>query len=42
VALLGDYIAAGFSKFVVRPARSPADWPATLAAMAAAFLPLQN
>jgi probable F420-dependent oxidoreductase len=42
VALLEDYIAAGFSKFVVRPAAPPADWPETLSVMAAAFLPLQN
>jgi probable F420-dependent oxidoreductase len=42
VALLEDYVAAGFSKFVVRPARAPADWPETLAEMAKAFLPLQN
>jgi probable F420-dependent oxidoreductase len=41
-ALLEDYIKAGFSKFVVRPASSPADWPATLAAMAEALLPLQS
>jgi probable F420-dependent oxidoreductase len=41
-ALLEDYIAAGFSKFVVRPAATPADWPATLAAMAATLLPLQR
>jgi len=41
-ALLEDYVAAGFSKFVVRPASTPADWPATLAAMAAALLPLQR
>ncbi len=42
VALLEEYVAAGFSKFVVRPARAPADWPETLAQMAKAFLPLQN
>jgi len=41
-ALLEAYIAAGFSKFVVRPAAPPADWPATLAAMAGALLPLQR
>jgi probable F420-dependent oxidoreductase len=41
-ALLEDYIAAGFSKFVVRPASAPPDWPATLAAMADALLPLQR
>ncbi|MGH9012185.1 MAG: LLM class flavin-dependent oxidoreductase [Acidimicrobiia bacterium] len=42
VALLHDYIKAGFSKFVVRPAAPPADWPGTLAAMAEALLPLQS
>jgi probable F420-dependent oxidoreductase len=42
VALLEDYVAASFSKFVVRPAVPPADWPETLSAMAGAFLPLQN
>ncbi|MCA1845236.1 MAG: LLM class flavin-dependent oxidoreductase [Actinobacteria bacterium] len=41
-ALLEDYIEAGFSKFVVRPASPPADWPATLAAMAETLLPLQS
>ena len=41
-ALLEDYIAAGFSKFVVRPASPPADWPATLARMAETLLPLQS
>jgi probable F420-dependent oxidoreductase len=41
-ALLKDYIKAGFSKFVVRPAASPADWPAALRAMADALLPLQS
>jgi alkanesulfonate monooxygenase SsuD/methylene tetrahydromethanopterin reductase-like flavin-dependent oxidoreductase (luciferase family) len=41
-ARLEDYIAAGFSKFVVRPAVSPSDWPAALAAMAAVLLPLQR
>jgi probable F420-dependent oxidoreductase len=40
--LLEDYVKAGFSKFVVRPAASPADWPATLTAMADALLPLQS
>jgi probable F420-dependent oxidoreductase len=44
VARLEDYIKAGFSKFVVRPAASPAPagWPAALAAMAEALLPLQS
>ncbi|HET9770261.1 MAG TPA: LLM class flavin-dependent oxidoreductase [Acidimicrobiia bacterium] len=41
VALLEAYIAAGFSKFVVRPVAPPAHWPDTLATMAAALLPLQ-
>ena len=41
-ALLEDYVKAGFSKFVVRPASPPGDWPATLAAMAEALLPLQS
>ena len=39
---LEDYITAGFSKFVVRPAVRVSDWPATLAAMAEALLPLQS
>jgi probable F420-dependent oxidoreductase len=42
VTLLEDYIKAGFSKFVVRPASPPADWPGTLATMAEALLPLQS
>lgn len=41
-ARLEDYIQAGFSKFVVRPASPPADWPGALAAMAEALLPLQS
>ena len=41
-ALLAEYVEAGFSKFVVRPASAPAHWPPTLAAMAATFLPLQS
>jgi probable F420-dependent oxidoreductase len=41
-ALMEEYVAAGFSKFVVRPAAPPAAWPETLAAMAGAFLPLQS
>jgi hypothetical protein len=41
-ALLEDYIKAGFSKFVVRPASPPTDWPVTLAAMAETLLPLQS
>ena len=42
VALLERYIAAGFSKFVVRPVSRPADWPETLAVMAGELLPLQK
>jgi probable F420-dependent oxidoreductase len=42
VAMLEDYVKAGFSKFVVRPASPPDDWPATLTAMAEALLPLQT
>jgi probable F420-dependent oxidoreductase len=41
-AFLEDYIKAGFSKFVVRPATTPARWPDTLAAMAKVLLPLQS
>ena len=41
-ALLEDYLKAGFSKFVVRPALPPSDWPAALAAMAETLLPLQS
>ncbi len=41
VSLLEEYIAAGFSKFVVRPVSPPNQWPDTLASMAAALLPLQ-
>lgn len=41
VTLLEEYIAAGFSKFVVRPVSPPAYWPDTLAILAAALLPLQ-
>jgi probable F420-dependent oxidoreductase len=41
-ALLEDYVAAGFSKFVVRPVSPPADWPKTLATMAEGLLPLQK
>jgi probable F420-dependent oxidoreductase len=39
--MLERFIAAGFSKFVVRPAATPDDWPETLKAMADALLPLQ-
>ncbi len=42
VVLLDDYIRAGFSKFVVRPAAPPGNWPATLATMAETLLPLQS
>ncbi len=41
-ALLEAYVKAGFSKFVVRPAAPPLDWPGTLAAMAETLLPLQS
>ena len=41
-ALLEGYLKAGFSKFVVRPALPPSDWPAALAAMAETLLPLQS
>jgi probable F420-dependent oxidoreductase len=41
-ALLENYLEAGFSKFVVRPALPPSDWPAALAAMAETLLPLQS
>jgi probable F420-dependent oxidoreductase len=40
--MLEEFIAAGFSKFVVRPAASPADWPGTLKAMADVLLPFQT
>ena len=42
VARIEDYVKAGISKFVVRPAGVPADWPGTLAAMAEVLLPLQT
>jgi probable F420-dependent oxidoreductase len=42
VALLEDFVAVGFSKFVVRPAAAPSDWPKTLEAMAEELLPLQR
>ncbi|SNQ48948.1 Oxidoreductase [Frankia canadensis] len=41
-ALVGEYIAAGVSKFVVHPAAAPDDWPAFLDAFAAELMPLQN
>lgn len=41
-ALIEEYVDAGFSKFVVRPAALPARWPETLTAMAAVLLPLQR
>lgn len=40
-AMLEEFIAAGFSKFVVRPAATPAAWPGTLKVMAGVLLPLQ-
>jgi probable F420-dependent oxidoreductase len=39
---LEEFIAAGFSKFVVRPGGPPSSWPTALEAMAEALLPLQN
>lgn len=42
VALLEEYVKAGFSKFVVRPASPPDDWPEALTAMAEALLSLQT
>ena len=42
VTMLEAFVAAGFSKFVVRPAAVPADWPETLEAMADALLALQS
>jgi len=42
VDALQEYMAAGFSKFVVRPVSPSDDWAETLAAMAEALLPLQR
>jgi probable F420-dependent oxidoreductase len=43
VRRIGEFVAAGFSKFVVRPAGRPGQSPTvTLQAMAEALLPLQN
>ena len=42
VDMLERFVAAGFSKFVVRPATAPVDWPETLEGMAEALLPLQR
>src|SRR5437763_4701144 len=39
---LEEFIAVGFSKFVVRPNGPPGAWPSALEAMAEALLPLQN
>jgi probable F420-dependent oxidoreductase len=39
---LEEFIAVGFSKFVVRPGGPPSAWPRTLEAMAEALLPLQT
>jgi len=39
---LEEFIAVGFSKFVVRPGGPPASWPSALEAMAEALLPLQS
>lgn len=41
-ALIGRWVDAGFSKFVVRPVAPPADWPAELARLADAVLDLQT
>jgi probable F420-dependent oxidoreductase len=40
--LLQRYIDVGFSKFVVRPAETPADWPEELDRLAAGVLALQT
>ena len=40
--LCARYIAVGFSKIVLVPLSSPADWDDELAAGAAALLPLQS
>ncbi len=42
VELLERYVEAGFSKFVLRPAASPAHWGDELARLAAVMLPLQR
>jgi len=42
VDALQEYMAACFSKFVVRPVSPSDDWAETLAAMAEALLPLQR
>lgn len=39
---LQRFVDAGCSKFVLRPAAEPADWPAELEALAAEVLPLQS
>jgi probable F420-dependent oxidoreductase len=39
---LEDFVEAGFSKFVVRPATPPASWPEVLEGMAEVLLPLQH
>ena len=41
-ALLADFVAVGFSKFVLRPMTAPDDWPAEIAAVAAAVSDLQT
>jgi len=41
-ALVARWVDAGFSKFVVRPAVAPDDWPAELARLADAVLDLQT
>lgn len=42
VDLIGAFLDAGFSKFVVRPATTPASWPEALEEMAEALVPLQT
>jgi probable F420-dependent oxidoreductase len=41
-AMLEDFLAVGFSKFVVRPMESPGSWRAELEALAAGVLDLQT
>jgi probable F420-dependent oxidoreductase len=41
-AALHEYIAAGMSKFVVRPASPPASWPAFIEEFCAELKPLEN
>ena len=41
-ALIGRWVDAGFTKFVVRPIAPPPDWPVELSRLADAVLDLQN